>query len=554
VPAADRPADVSRLAALGRLWRTVRWLRPAQLAGRARLHLLPRPRPDTRPPPPLRRPTGPWTVPAARAPSLVGPTRWRLLAEEHDLADIGWDAPSVPLLWRYNQHYFDDLNAERAAERRAWHAALLDRWLDDNPPGAGTAWAPYPTSLRLVNVLKWHAAGNTLTPRLLASLAAQVRWLSARLEWHLLGNHLFANAKALVVAGLCFEGDEAAGWLRTGLRILERELPEQFLDDGAHFELTPMYHALALEDLLDLLNVMRWQAGAADVPAPLQRALRQRAQAAGDWLQRMRHPDGTLARFNDCSEGIAPPTDDLLAYAARLGLNVGPPALQALDAPGASGYARLAWDGALAFLDLAAIGPDYLPGHAHADTLSFELSLGRQPVVVNRGTSVYGTGAQRQAERGTAAHSTLQIGAEDSSEVWAGFRVGRRARVQVTAFTEQLVEAGHDGYAHLPGRPRHQRRWRPGPRSLLVEDDIGTSGLPAVARFHLHPDLSLRPADAGWTVVDGRGVALTHATVEAGLADLERSEHAVAFGRRVPAWTLAVRLVPQQGSRVRWSW
>jgi hypothetical protein len=26
-------------------------------------------------------------------------------------------------------------------------------------------------------------------------------------------------------------------------------------------------------------------------------------------------------------------------------------------------------------LDVAPVGPDYLPGHAHADTLSFELSL-----------------------------------------------------------------------------------------------------------------------------------------------------------------------------------
>jgi hypothetical protein len=37
----------------------------------------------------------------------------------------------------------------------------------------------------------------------------QVRFLRKRLEVHLLGNHLFANAKALVFAGLYFSGDEA---------------------------------------------------------------------------------------------------------------------------------------------------------------------------------------------------------------------------------------------------------------------------------------------------------------------------------------------------------
>ncbi|MFB1490650.1 MULTISPECIES: heparinase II/III family protein [unclassified Thiocapsa] len=47
---------------------------------------------------------------------------------------------------------------------------------------------------------------------------------------------------------------------------------------------------------------------------------------------------------------------------------------------------------AVALLDVAPIGPDYLPGHAHADTLSFELSLFGQRVIVNGGTSRYRIG------------------------------------------------------------------------------------------------------------------------------------------------------------------
>ena len=67
--------------------------------------------------------------------------------------------------------------------------------------------------------------------------------------------HLFANAKALVFAGLFFEGNEGRKWLNTGLKILEKELREQILEDGGQFELSPMYHALAVEDLLDLINI-----------------------------------------------------------------------------------------------------------------------------------------------------------------------------------------------------------------------------------------------------------------------------------------------------------
>ena len=40
-------------------------------------------------------------------------------------------------------------------------------------------------------------------------------------------------------------------------------------------------------------------------------------------------------------------------------------------------------------MDVALIGPNYQPGHAHADVLSFELSLFGQRLLVNIGTSEY---------------------------------------------------------------------------------------------------------------------------------------------------------------------
>ena len=211
------------LASLGRLFRTLRWLRREQFIGRLRYHLH-RPRLDMSSPPSLRSQRGVWQQPPAREPSLLGPKRWRFLNVIRDQEQIGWDNPAVDLLWRYNQHYFDDLNAVGADHRRAWHEALLTQWQVENPPGRGTGWAPYPTSLRIINLIKASFAGLRLNSSLVHSLAVQVRWLSNKLEWHLLGNHLFANAKALVLAGLFFDGDEADGWLTLGLRILRPEL------------------------------------------------------------------------------------------------------------------------------------------------------------------------------------------------------------------------------------------------------------------------------------------------------------------------------------------
>ena len=60
----------------------------------------------------------------------------------------------------------------------------------------------------------------------------------------------------LSFSGIYFEGFEAQNWLSKGMKILRSD-SEQVLKDGGHFELSPMYHALAIEDLLDLINLCR---------------------------------------------------------------------------------------------------------------------------------------------------------------------------------------------------------------------------------------------------------------------------------------------------------
>jgi uncharacterized heparinase superfamily protein len=536
--------------AIGRYWRTLRWLKPAQITGRVRFRLT-RPQLDLRPAPPRRRVVGDWQRPAARERSVVGPTRWQLLGKAHDLADIGWDDPTVPLLWRYHQHYFDDLNAQDAASRAAWHAALVECWLAQNAPGRGTGWAPYPTSLRIVNWVKWQLSGGALSDAAVHSLAVQARWLSRRIEWHLLGNHLFANAKALFFAGLFFEGPEADRWRDDATRILDSELREQVLSDGGHFERSPMYHALALEDVLDLLNLIVVFGHTSSLTPELRAA----APAMLQWWRCLQHPSGSMARFNDCAEGIAPSAAEIERHVEALGIRAPQPAAEGIASLMPSGYVRVARGPAVAFLDVAPIGPDYLPGHAHADTLSFELSVHGRELIVNRGTSVYGTGRRRQAERGTAAHSTVQIGAHDSSEVWAGFRVGRRARATGPRIDGWTVHGAHDGYAHLQGHPQHERRWQFDTNALEVFDNltsVPTAGA-ACARFHLAPGLRLDALGAGlWRVLDS-GHVVTRIEVLTGHARAAGTQHALRFGVLADAATLEVTL--QDGrSAVRFSW
>lgn len=494
-----------------RYWETLRWLRPVQLYGRVWFRAS-RPSIHPRPAPPRRQPSGAWVQPCRRKPSLVGPRKFHLLNCLGDLDCNGWDNPNRDKLWRYNQHYFDDLNAHDAAARSRWHAALLADWCARNPVGEGTAWEPYPTSLRIVNWIKWTLAGNSLEQPLIESLAVQARWLSQRFEWHLLGNHLFANAKALVFAGLWFEGPEAQSWLNAGFQILERQTEEQILPDGGQFELSPMYHALALEDLLDLVNISTAFDGALTAA---QRSLRERWRSLiplmSRWLDALSHPDGEIAFFNDAAFAVAPPPTELLQYRKRVGID-NQRALEPVTWLPHSGYARLSAPDAALIADIARVGPDYLPGHAHADTLSFEFSVFGQRVLVNSGTSVYGTGSERQRQRSTPAHNTVVIDDQNSSDVWSGFRVGRRGRpFAVTAGQDGellFAEGSHDGYKQLPGRPIHTRRWELSPTKLRVSDSVSTPRR-AFARFHVHPDVALtqyNESEGKLVLADGRRI------------------------------------------------
>lgn len=558
-----------------RLWHTVRWLKPVQVYGRVWFRLS-RPKPDLRPAPRVRVMSGAWVRPACREQSLLSATQMRFLEVERDLDAHGWDDPTLAKLWRYNQHYFDDLVALGSESRTAWHRALVARWIAECPPGRGTAWEPYPTSLRIVNWIKWIRAGNEPVPGMLDSLAAQVRFLTGRLEWHLLGNHLFVNAKALVIAGQFFEGAEADGWRERGWRILRTQILEQILSDGGQFERSPMYHALAVEDMLDLVNAMRaYPRVSADTD---ERLVDDRIGAMRTFLCAVCHPDGEVAFFNDSAQGVAPVMSELDGYATRLGLRLGLP-VHARDhardlgharghagselglpvharALPESGFIRVDLADCSAILDVGPVGPDYLPGHAHADTLSFELSIGRRRVLVNSGTSQYGLGPERLRQRGTAAHNTVVVDGHDSSEVWGGFRVARRARVTEASVDPSAdgvtIRCAHDGYRRLPGGGDHIRTWVFASGRVTVTDSA-TPWAKSESHWHFAPGFTLTVADGGSALVVTDGSLSLRFSAEDAEWRVDRSTYSPRFGVSIPNWKAVARFTgPSPTVRIEW--
>jgi uncharacterized heparinase superfamily protein len=479
---------------------------------------------------------------------LVSQWHFRFLNEEHNLGS-NWNDPAWPRLWCYNLHYFADLNSERAAQREGIHRDLIHKWITENPAPVGAGWEPYPLSLRIVNWFKWILAGNMPDQEMLTSLTAQIRQLFRTIEYHLLGNHLFENAKALVYAGFCFEGPEARRWLDKGFAILKTELAEQLLEDGGHFERSPMYHALVLEGLLDLVNVAD---AFSDTLNPDQQAeVRQWRDLAGvmlEWLNTMAHPDGDIVLFNDAALGVAPRPAELTAFADRLGVVYTRPQLQPALHLRDTGYFRVQAGPAAAFLDTAPLGPDYLPAHGHADTLTFELSLHGRRVLVDTGTSIYQEGAERLLQRSTAAHNTLCIDGENSSEVWGAFRVARRAKVfdvGIEASSDGVViSAAHDGYRRLRGRVVHKRKWKLMRDSLTIEDTVIGGGQHSVdLAFHVHPDFTVSTDHTGLVIVrDSDGLAVARVSVDPCFdTEIVSYDYHPEFGISLPARRIASR-------------
>jgi uncharacterized heparinase superfamily protein len=453
---------------VGKYFHTIRHLKPAQVYGRL---YKPRPRIARSPAASLRLQTGEWAPTIPRSDPQTGPDRFRLLNEEREIRS--WNDEDIPKLWLYNLHYFDHPSAE-----------LMERWVRENPVGFATGWQPYPLAIRAVNWMKWSLAGGSLNGLLYASLALQIEYLSRSIEFHLGANHLLADSIALTMAGMFFEGRAAEQWLATGVKLLRREIAEQILPDGGHYERSPMYHALALEGLLDLINV----SNACNPGLDSDRALWSvTASRMLGWLQLMTHPDGRIAFFNDAAFGIAPEIGALEDYAERLSVKTAPLKLAE------SGYIRLMNGDTVVLFDAAPIGPDHQPGHAHADTLSFELSHYGRRVLVNSGTSTYERSMERQCQRGTAAHNTLRVDGEDQSEVWSSFRVAKRARpFAVRTDASSFAEAAHDGYRRLSKPVVHFRRLDLSQRELLIHDRIEGHGTHQVEIFfHFHPEAGI---------------------------------------------------------------
>lgn len=404
------------------LFHALRTARPRQLRGRA-LRPLARRRFPSGAPPPFAPPSGPvelWRSPAFEPTHLAGTGAERLRA--------------------FHAQYGEEvLGLAREGDAEGARAAML-AWIESNPPRPGDAWHPYPLSTRVGN---WLAAlalePEAATSAVVESLWRQLLHLDRNVEHDVLGNHVIRNTRALVLGGVAFASSRL---IDHGLSLLARELPEQVLSDGGHYERSPVYHLIVLRDLLEVDAVLP-----GSVPGEVLARMRSFAAA-------LARPDGAPALFNDGALDLVPALDL-------------PPARDGLSLFPETGYAVLRRDGVWLAFDCGASAPSFLPAHAHADALSFQLWIDGRPVVIDPGMPTYEPGAERDWFRGTRAHSTVSVDGRDQFELWGAFRSGPLPRVE-------LLEAGEGGFSAAVDwkGARHRRRIALDGRTVVVEDVV----------------------------------------------------------------------------------
>jgi hypothetical protein len=140
-------------------------------------------------------------------------------------------------------------------------------------------------------------------------------------------------------------------------------------------------------------------------------------------------------------------------------------------------------------------------GHAHNDKNSVELSFGAFPVLVDRGTFVYARVPQeRNARRGTAGHSTVQVDGLEQNRIVPGrlFALPDTARARIQRMEQrdgfQIAVGEHRGYERAGVLHRRISALRPD-CAAFVDEVRGEGEHVLQARWFVpHEDVVQRPA------------------------------------------------------------
>jgi uncharacterized heparinase superfamily protein len=420
---------------------------------------------------------------------------------------ITWSPVGTETAWRCALHGFawlKDMRIVGGEPPRQWARTLVESWIAQHRRWSALAWRADILATRLCAWLTMAdflltGADGAFAARFYDSLARQARHLRRATPGDMTGSRLLTAIKGLVYAAACLTGGPRQ--LDRATALLSRELSAQVLGDGGHVERSPSRQFGVLRDLIDLRATL--DVAQVEIPDALQTAIDKMAPM----LRFFRHGDGGLALFNDSVECESWLIDLVLTQSDAKG--------KPLTSAPHSAFERVAANRTLLLVDVGAPPPPGYDAHCFAGTLSFEMSVGKERLIVNGGANIGGSPSWRRAMQSTLAHSTLTIADANSTDIFdddglfhsparpLGRLVGRRPERVVCRRDEAdgavWLEGSHDGYLK-PFGLIHRRRLYLSPNGddlrgedlLVLPEGVGqvkpaTLGKLVTLRFHLHP-------------------------------------------------------------------
>jgi uncharacterized heparinase superfamily protein len=463
-----------------------------------------------------------------------------------------WFPPSAGPEWIAEWHGFGWLSDLAAAGEAGRETAreLLRSWVAENRDWHRLAWRSDVLATRLCAWLAHLAEiaardeDQALRRAVLVSLTAQMRHLGRMASGECSGAAQIRALKGLVCSLAAFGSPEAR--MARALRALEREMDAQILPDGGHRSRCPSVQLQVLRDLIDIRAALR----AAGIEPP--QTLPGTIERMAPMLRLFRHGDRRLALFNDSIEEDGVLIDLVLTRSEAKG----PAPLYAAD----SGFDRLEAGRSLIIVDTGAPPPSGYDEHAHAGALSFEMSHGRERIIVNCGAYRGPKPNWSRVARASAAHSVLVVADTNAAEIREDGAVGRSPASVTREHAEQngqrWVSATHDGYRTRFGLIYTRQIFlAANGEDLRGEDQLaGRPGAAFAVRFHLHPAIEasliedgaaalLRlPSGMTWRLRAAGAEMSLGESIYLGSGEVRKTQQVVLSGAAAPG-----------GSTVRWA-
>ncbi len=414
--------------------------------------------------------------------------------------DICWDSVNHSDLFNFNLNYFDYLNALKNDYKINKNIIvlekgldLIDNWISKSITYNRIMWAPYTTSLRLVNWLDFIMFVKSIDDfkdenftEIKSSIYKQYIYLSKNLETDIRGNHLFENLKTLILCDLVFDRKKS---FKKHVSLLIKQLDEQILDDGCHFEKSISYHIIVFEGLLSIVEWFKV------FEVPDNKSVIKIKEKLGKMYSFYNYIGANEKRYpllNDSNYTMTNHIKNINERYVKLELSK-----SKYNMSNDSGYIVFNKNDIRMTIDVGTLGPNYLLGHSHNDIFNYTLSINGTSIATDTGVFEYEIGDWRDYSRSVKAHNTVQVNQLEQSDIWKSFRVGRRPK-KVQIIKKEInpfldIEASYNSIYSGKNSYVHIRRFKDLNQNIIIMDRIiNKESKESNSYVHLDPDINLK--------------------------------------------------------------